>query len=90
MSQFGALELDAIARWFRKIPIDVQHLGRMTLGEPRWRLKFSRFSRQSGELIARIKTMPTDAGALAHTLKELGARVARFGLQKRRSASKPP
>lgn len=59
--------------------IDVQHLGRMTLGEAALEAEvLALFSAQSGELIARIKTMPTDAGALAHTLKGSARAIGAF------------
>ena len=59
--------------------IDVQHLGRMTLGEAALEAEvLALFSAQSGELIARLKTMPTDAGALAHTLKGSARAIGAF------------
>ena len=59
--------------------IDVQHLGRMTLGEAALEAEvLALFSAQSGELIARSKTMPTDAGALAHTLKGSARAIGAF------------
>jgi len=59
--------------------IDVQHLGRMTLGEAALEAEvLALFSAQSGELIARLKTMPVDAGALAHTLKGSARAIGAF------------
>lgn len=59
--------------------IDVQHLGRMTLGEAALEAEvLALFSAQSGELIARLKTMPADAGALAHTLKGSARAIGAF------------
>ncbi|MGD9838263.1 MAG: Hpt domain-containing protein [Afipia sp.] len=59
--------------------IDVQHLGRMTLGEAALEAEvLALFAAQSGELIARLKTMPADAGALAHTLKGSARAIGAF------------
>ncbi len=59
--------------------IDVEHLGRMTLGEAALEAEvLALFAAQSGELIARLKTMPADAGALAHTLKGSARAIGAF------------
>lgn len=59
--------------------IDVEHLGRMTLGEAALEVEvLALFAAQSGELIARLKTMPADAGALAHTLKGSARAIGAF------------
>ncbi|MES2750272.1 MAG: Hpt domain-containing protein [Pseudomonadota bacterium] len=51
-------------------PIDVQHLGRMTLGEAALENEvLALFAAQSSDLARRLATMPADAAALAHTLK---------------------
>lgn len=59
--------------------IDVQHLGRMTLGEPALEAEvLALFAAQSAELIARLKTIPADAAALAHTLKGSARAIGAF------------
>jgi HPt (histidine-containing phosphotransfer) domain-containing protein len=59
--------------------IDVQHLGRMTLGEAALEAEvLVLFSAQSGELIARLEAMPADAAALAHTLKGSARAIGAF------------
>ncbi|EGP06555.1 Hpt domain-containing protein [Bradyrhizobiaceae bacterium SG-6C] len=59
--------------------IDVQHLGRMTLGEAALEAEvLALFAAQSGELIARLKVMPPDAAALAHTLKGSARAIGAF------------
>lgn len=60
-------------------PIDVQHLGRMTLGEPDLEIEvLALFSAQSHDLIARLASMPVDAAALAHTLKGSARAIGAF------------
>lgn len=59
--------------------IDIQHLGRMTLGEAALEAEvLALFSAQSGELLTRLKTNPPDAGALAHTLKGSARAIGAF------------
>lgn len=59
--------------------IDVQHLGRMTLGEAALEAEvLALFSAQSGELVGRLKSVPPDAAALAHTLKGSARAVGAF------------
>src|SRR5258708_21388691 len=51
-------------------PIDIEHLGRMTLGDAGLEHEvLAMFSAQAVRLIAALATLPPDAGALAHTLK---------------------
>jgi HPt (histidine-containing phosphotransfer) domain-containing protein len=60
-------------------PIDVQHLGRMTLGEPDLEIEvLALFSAQSHDLIARLASMPVDAAALVHTLKGSARAIGAF------------
>jgi HPt (histidine-containing phosphotransfer) domain-containing protein len=59
--------------------IDVQHLGRMTLGEAALEAEvLALFSAQSRELVTRLKVMPPDAAALAHTLKGSARAIGAF------------
>ncbi|WP_024577800.1 MULTISPECIES: Hpt domain-containing protein [unclassified Afipia] len=59
--------------------IDVQHLGRMTLGEAALEAEvLGLFSAQSADLIGRLKTIPADAAALAHTLKGSARAIGAF------------
>jgi HPt (histidine-containing phosphotransfer) domain-containing protein len=51
-------------------PIDLQHLRRMTLGDAALeREVLAMFISQSDRLMGSLKTLPAEAGALAHTLK---------------------
>ncbi len=51
-------------------PIDIGHLQRMTLGDPNLeREVLAMFSAQSVSLITSLAAMPSEATALAHTLK---------------------
>ncbi len=60
-------------------PIDLQHLGRMTLGEPGLeREVLSMFATQSRDLIERLAKLPGDAAALAHTLKGSARAIGAF------------
>jgi HPt (histidine-containing phosphotransfer) domain-containing protein len=60
-------------------PINLQHLARMTLGEPGLeREVLSLFATQSRDLIARLITLPDDAAALAHTLKGSARAIGAF------------
>lgn len=59
--------------------IDVQHLGRMTLGEPALEAEvLALFAAQSGDLVSRLKGLPADAAALAHTLKGSARAIGAF------------
>jgi HPt (histidine-containing phosphotransfer) domain-containing protein len=59
--------------------IDVQHLGRMTLGEAALEAEvLALFSAQSRELVIRLKAIPPDAAALAHTLKGSARAIGAF------------
>lgn len=59
--------------------IDVQHLGRMTLGEPALEAEvLALFAAQSQDLAARLAVVPADAAALAHTLKGSARAVGAF------------
>lgn len=51
-------------------PIDFEHLKRMTLGDAGLEQEvLAMFSAQSAKLLSTLAAMPSDAGALAHTLK---------------------
>ena len=59
--------------------IDIQHLGRMTLGVAALEAEvLAIFSAQSGEIVTRLKTSPPDAAALAHTLKGSARAIGAF------------
>ena len=59
--------------------IDVQHLGRMTLGEAALEAEvLGLFAAQSADLVTRLKTIPADAAALAHTLKGSARAIGAF------------
>ena len=60
-------------------PIDVQHLGRMTLGEAALENEvLALFAAQSSDLARHLATMPADAAALAHTLKGSARAIGAF------------
>jgi HPt (histidine-containing phosphotransfer) domain-containing protein len=60
-------------------PIDVQHLGRMTLGEPALEIEvLTLFAAQSRDLVSRLAAIPPDAAALAHTLKGSARAIGAF------------
>jgi len=60
-------------------PIDLQHLGRMTLGEPGLeREVLSLFATQSHDLMVRLAALPDDAAVLAHTLKGSARAIGAF------------
>lgn len=51
-------------------PIDLHHLQRITLGDAVLeREVLAKFISQSDRLMSKLKTLPAEAGALAHTLK---------------------
>jgi hypothetical protein len=62
---------DARPQSGRQCAIDVAHLRRMTLGEPRLEAEvLALFDRQAGMLLARMRSSPpAEAAAFAHTLK---------------------
>jgi HPt (histidine-containing phosphotransfer) domain-containing protein len=60
-------------------PIDIEHLGRMTLGDASLeREVLAMFSAQAASLIGTLAALPTDAGALAHTLKGSARAIGAF------------
>ena len=60
-------------------PIDIEHLGRMTLGDASLEREVLRmFSAQAASLIGALATLATDAGALAHTLKGSARAIGAF------------
>jgi len=60
-------------------PIDIEHLGRMTLGDARLEREVLRmFSAQAASLIGALATLATDAGGLAHTLKGSARAIGAF------------
>ena len=62
-------------------PIDTEHLRRMTLGDASLeREVLAMFSAQSVGLIAKLTSLPADAGALAHTLKGSARAIGAFGV----------
>jgi HPt (histidine-containing phosphotransfer) domain-containing protein len=62
-------------------PIDMDHLQRMTLGDARLeREVLTMFSAQAASLIGSLAALPTDAGALAHTLKGSARAIGAFSV----------
>jgi len=62
-------------------PIDIEHLQRMTLGDASLeREVLAMFSAQAIRLIGTLATLPSDAGALAHTLKGSARAIGAFGV----------
>jgi HPt (histidine-containing phosphotransfer) domain-containing protein len=60
-------------------PIDIAHLGRMTLGDAGLeREVLAMFSAQAVGLIGRIKALPMDTTELAHTLKGSARAIGAF------------
>jgi HPt (histidine-containing phosphotransfer) domain-containing protein len=60
-------------------PIDIEHLGRMTLGDAVLEQEvLAMFSAQAVRLIGRIASLPADAGALAHQLKGSARAIGAF------------
>jgi HPt (histidine-containing phosphotransfer) domain-containing protein len=60
-------------------PIDIEHLGRMTLGDAVLEHEvLAMFSAQTVGLIASLATMPADATALTHTLKGSARAIGAF------------
>lgn len=59
--------------------IDLEHLRRMTLGEPDLEREIlEMFRTQTAALVVRLKTVPQDAAALAHTLKGSSRAIGAF------------
>jgi HPt (histidine-containing phosphotransfer) domain-containing protein len=62
-------------------PVDFYHIGRMTFGDPTLeREVLDMFLKQSGRLLDQLAAMPTEAGALAHTLKGSARAIGAFAL----------
>jgi HPt (histidine-containing phosphotransfer) domain-containing protein len=62
-------------------PIDIEHLQRMTLGDASLeREVLAMFSAQAIKLIGTLAILPSDAGALAHTLKGSARAIGAFGV----------
>jgi len=62
-------------------PIDFEHLKRMTLGDVRLEQEvLAMFSAQAAELVNTLAAMPSDAGALAHTLKGAARAIGAFAV----------
>ena len=62
-------------------PIDLEHLGRMTLGDAGLeREVLAMFAAQAVSLIGTLATLPPDAGALAHTLKGSARAIGAFAV----------
>jgi len=62
-------------------PIDFDHLQRMTLGDAGIEQEVLRmFSGQSAMLVETLTAMPSDAGALAHTLKGSARAIGAFAV----------
>jgi HPt (histidine-containing phosphotransfer) domain-containing protein len=60
-------------------PIDFEHLQRMTLGDAAIEQEvLTMFSAQSARLVQALSTMPSDADALAHTLKGSARAIGAF------------
>jgi len=62
-------------------PIDFEHLNRMTLGDAGLEQEvLAMFSAQAAELVNTLAAMPSDAGALAHTLKGAARAIGAFAV----------
>ena len=62
-------------------PIDIAHLRRMTLDDPGLeREVLAMFSAKAVELVGALATFPSDAAALAHTLKGSARAIGAFGV----------
>jgi HPt (histidine-containing phosphotransfer) domain-containing protein len=62
-------------------PIDFDHLKRMTLGDSGLEQEvLAMFAAQSASLVGTLATMPTDARALAHTLKGSARAIGAFAV----------
>src|SRR5215475_15557333 len=61
------------------LPVDLDHLGRMTLGEKDLeREVLQMFLKQTGRLLKALADSPAEAGALSHTLKGSAQAVGAF------------
>ncbi|QPF82872.1 Hpt domain-containing protein [Bradyrhizobium genosp. L] len=62
-------------------PIDLDHLQRMTLGDPDLeREVLAMFATQSARILGELAALPTDAAAHAHTLKGSSRAIGAFGV----------
>ena len=62
-------------------PIDYEHLQRMTLGDAGIEQEvLTMFSAQSAKLVQALMAQPSDAGALAHTLKGSARAIGAFAV----------
>ena len=62
-------------------PIDFEYLRRMTLGDTGLEQEvLAMFVAQSARLVSTLATMPSDAGALAHTLKGSARAIGAFAV----------
>src|SRR6476469_3272922 len=62
-------------------PIDFEHLSRMTLADPGLEQEvLAMFVAQSAKLVSTLATMPSDASALAHTLKGSARAIGVFAV----------
>ena len=62
-------------------PIDLEHLERMTLGDAGIEQEvLTMFSAQSAKLVRTLMAQPSDAGALAHTLKGSARAIGAFAV----------
>lgn len=62
-------------------PIDFEHLNRMTLGDAGLEQEvLAMFVAQSARLVSTLATKPSDAGALAHTLKGSARAIGAFAV----------
>jgi HPt (histidine-containing phosphotransfer) domain-containing protein len=60
-------------------PIDLAHLGRMTLGDVVLEHEvLAMFAAQASDLAAKLAALPSDAAALAHTLKGSARAIGAF------------
>ena len=62
-------------------PIDLEHLSRMTLGDPVLECEvLTMFVAQSAKLLGQLASLPPGAGALAHTLKGSARAIGAFAV----------
>lgn len=62
-------------------PIDFAHLSRMTLGDPDLECEvLTMFVAQSAQLLDQLTALPSDTGALAHTLKGSARAIGAFAV----------
>ena len=61
--------------------IDIEHLGRMTLGERELeREVLTLFAQQSADLLVRLEKLPREGASLAHTLKGSARGIGAFAV----------